>query len=71
MLRKIFGPKKDEVSFFFFFCKSPGTVRTLKSRRVQCAEHAVRLGETRNVYKIGRETSWKMVIWRTEKKVGG
>jgi len=59
MLRRIFGPKRDEVTGEWrklhieelndLYC-SPNIVRIIKSRRIRWARHAARMGERRGVY---------------------
>jgi len=61
MLRRIFGPKWDEVTgewrklhneevndLYF----SPNIVRVIKSRRMRWAGHVARVGERRGVYRV-------------------
>jgi hypothetical protein len=61
VLRRIFGPKRDEVmgdrrkvhneelhNLYF----SPNITRTIKSRRMRWAGHVARMGEERNAYRI-------------------
>jgi hypothetical protein len=61
VLRRIFGPKKDEVTgewrklhneklngLYFL----PNIVRVIKSRRLRCAGHVARMGEGRVVYRV-------------------
>ena len=58
MLRRIFGPKRDEVTREWrklhnedlndMYC-SPNIVRVIKSRRMRWAVHVVRMGERRGV----------------------
>jgi hypothetical protein len=43
VLRRIFGPKRDEVT---------GGWRMIKSRRMRWAGHVARKGEKRNAYRI-------------------
>jgi hypothetical protein len=62
VLRRIFGPKRDEVpggwrklhnEEFHDLYSSPGTiVRKVKSRRMRWAEHVTRIGEERNAYRL-------------------
>jgi hypothetical protein len=60
VVRKIFGPKRDEVTRewrklhsekLHSLYSSPKTIRQLKSRRMRWAEHVTRMGEERKVYK--------------------
>jgi len=61
VLRKIFGPKRDEVTGDWrklhneelndLYC-SPSTIRIIKSRRMGWAEQVARLGERRGVYRV-------------------
>ena len=61
MLRRIFGPKWDEVTGEWrrlhkeelndLYC-SPSIVRVIKSRRMGWAGHVARLGESRGVYRV-------------------
>ena len=60
-LRKIFGPKMEEVTGEWrklhneelsdLYC-SPNIVRVIKSRRMRWAGHAARMGEKRGVYRV-------------------
>jgi hypothetical protein len=61
VLRKIFGPKRDEVTGVWRklhneelhgFYSSPSIVRVMKARRMRWAGHVARLGEARGAYKI-------------------
>jgi hypothetical protein len=61
VLRRIFGPKRDEVTGecrklhsgeLHNLYSSPDIVRQIKSRRVGWAEHVARMGEGRNVYRV-------------------
>ena len=70
VLRRIFGPKRDEVigkwrklhneELNGLYC-SPSTVWVIKSRRMRWAGHVTRMVESRVVYKVltGKETTWK------------
>jgi hypothetical protein len=60
-LRRIFGPKGDEVTGkwrklhneeLHIFYSSPNTIRQIKSRRMRWAGHVARVGEERNVYRV-------------------
>jgi hypothetical protein len=61
VLRRIFGPKRDEVTGEWrklhneelHNCyPSPDIIRQVKSRRMSCAGHVARMGEERKVYKV-------------------
>ena len=61
MLRRIFGPKRDEVTVEWKklhneelnnLYSSPNTVRVIKSRRMRWAGHVARMGEGRGVYRV-------------------
>jgi hypothetical protein len=61
ILRRIFGPKKDEVTGewrklhneeLHNLYSSPDIIRQVKSRRVRWAGHVARMGEERKVYKV-------------------
>ena len=61
VLRRIFGPRRDEVTGEWrilhneelndVYC-SPNIVRVIKSRRMRWAEHVARMGEERGVYRV-------------------
>jgi len=61
VLRRIFGPKRDEVTGEWrklhneelndLYC-SPNIVRVVKSRRMRWAGHVARMGERRDVYRV-------------------
>jgi hypothetical protein len=60
VLRRIFGPKRDEVTGkwrklhsgeLHNLCSSPDIVRQFKSRRMRWVRHVARVGERRNVYR--------------------
>jgi len=61
VLRRIFGPKMDEVTREWrklqneelndLYC-SPNIVRLIKSRKMRWAGHVARMGERRGVYKV-------------------
>jgi len=60
VLRRIFGPKRDEVTGEWrklrdelndLYC-SPNIVRVIKSRRMRWAGHVVRMGERRGVHRV-------------------
>jgi hypothetical protein len=60
LLRRIFGPKRDEVTGgwrklhneeLHNFYSSPSIIRTIKSRRVRWAGNVTRMGEKMNAYR--------------------
>jgi hypothetical protein len=61
VLRKIFGPKRDEViggwrklhneELHNLYC-SPSIIRIIKPRRMRLAGHVARMWENRNAYRI-------------------
>jgi len=67
VLRRIFGPKRDEVTGEWrrlhneelngLYC-SPNIVRVIKSRRMRWSGHVVRMGEERGVYRF--------LVWKPE-----
>ena len=61
MLRRIFGPKRDEVTGEWRklhneelndLYSSPNIVRVIKLRRMRWADHVARVGERRCVYRV-------------------
>jgi hypothetical protein len=61
VLRRIFGPRMDEVTGDWRklhneelrnLYSSPNIIRMIKSRRIRWAGHLARMGETRNAYRI-------------------
>jgi hypothetical protein len=61
VLRRIFGPRRDEVmgdwrklhnEKVHNLYSSPNTIRMINSRRMRWAGHVARMGETRNAYRI-------------------
>jgi hypothetical protein len=61
MLRRIFGPKRDEVTGqwrklhsaeLHNLYSSPDIIRQIKSRRIRWAGHVARMGEGRNLYRV-------------------
>jgi len=60
-LRRIFGPKRDELTGEWRrlnnkelndLCSSPNIVRAIKSRRMRLAGHVACLGERRGIYRV-------------------
>ena len=61
VLRRIFGPKRDEVAEEWRklhneelndLHSSPNIVRVIKSRRMRWARHVARMGDRRGVYRV-------------------
>jgi hypothetical protein len=61
VLRRIFGPKRDEVTGgwrklhneeLHNLYSSPSIIRIIKSRRMRWAVHVARMGEKRNAYRM-------------------
>jgi hypothetical protein len=61
VLRRIFGPKRDEVmgewrkmhnGELHNLCSSSGIIRQVKSSRMRWAGHVAHMGEGRNVYRV-------------------
>jgi len=61
VLRRIFGPRRDEVTGEWRrlyneelndLNSSPNIVRVIKSRRMRWAGHVTRMGEERGVYRV-------------------
>jgi hypothetical protein len=61
VLRRIFGPKRDEVTGdwgklrneeLHNLYSSPNIIRMIKSRRMSWAGYVARMGEKRNTYRI-------------------
>jgi hypothetical protein len=61
ILRRIFGPNRDEVTGewrklhneeFHILYSSTNIIRQIESRRMRWAGHVARMGEERNVYKV-------------------
>jgi hypothetical protein len=61
VLRRIFGPKRDEVTGewrklhneeLHDLCTSPSIIRIIKSRRSRWASHVARMGEKRKAYRL-------------------
>jgi len=78
VLRRIFGPRKDEVTGEWrglyneelkdLYC-SPNIVRLVKSRRMRWAGHVARMGEERGVYRVlVGKPEVKRPLWRTRRR---
>jgi hypothetical protein len=61
VLRRIFWPKRDEVTggrrklhnkVFRDLYSSPSIIRIIKSRRMRWAGHVARMGQKRNTYRL-------------------
>jgi hypothetical protein len=61
VLRRIFGPKRDEITGEWRRLRneelnnlysSPNIIRVIKSRRMRCAGHVARKGKGRGAYRI-------------------
>jgi hypothetical protein len=61
VLRRIFGPKRDDVTGdwrkqhieeLHNLYSSQNIIRMIKSRRMRCSGHVARMGETINAYRI-------------------
>jgi hypothetical protein len=61
VLRRIFGPKRDEVTGgwrklhneeLHDLYSSPSIIRIIESRRMRWVEHVARMGEKRNAYRL-------------------
>jgi hypothetical protein len=83
VLRRMFGPKRDEVTGEWRklhnealrdLYSSPSIIRTIKSRRMRWAGHVARMGEKRNKYQLlvrkpeGKTIGgWIILKWILEK----
>ena len=74
VLRRIFGPRKDEVTGEWRrlhneelndLYSSPNTVRVIKSRRMRWAGHVARMGEERGCIVSWWETGGKAITGET------
>jgi hypothetical protein len=74
--RKIFGPKREEVTGecrklhneeLNDLYSSPNIVRVIKSRKLRWTGHVARMGESRSVYRVlVGETLVKEYTWKTQ-----
>jgi hypothetical protein len=78
VLRRIFGPKRDEVTGerrklhneeLNDLYSSPTIVRVIKSRRMRWAGHVARMGEVRGVYRVSvGKPEGKRPMWRPRRR---
>jgi hypothetical protein len=70
VLRRIFGPKGDEMMGGWrklhneelrYLCYMPRIIRIIKSRRMRWVGHVARMGENRNAYRL--------LVGKTEGKI--
>jgi hypothetical protein len=75
VLRRIFGPKRDEVTGewrkfhngeLHNLYSSPDIIIQIKSRRIRWAGHVARMGEGKNVYKVLVEKTEEKSTWKTK-----
>ena len=52
VLRRVFGPERDEVTGEWINLRNEVIVRVVKSRRMRWAEHVARMGEGRVVHRV-------------------
>ena len=61
MLRKTFGPKRQEITAewkrihneeLYNLYSSPNSIRVIKSKTIRWARHVARMGETKRAYKV-------------------
>jgi hypothetical protein len=73
--RRIFGPKRDEVTEgwrkphneeLHNLYSSPSIIRMIKSRRMRWSGHVARMGEERNAYDIGGKARMKETTRRAK-----
>jgi hypothetical protein len=69
VLRRIFGPKRDEVigewrrlhnKELYALYSSPNIIRLIKLRKLRWAEHVARVGKTRGAYRVLAGKHWGM-----------
>lgn len=73
MLREIYGCKRVEVSgkFRLLHKEKLSIVRVANYRKLQWAQNVAQMEEMQNAYRISRGGPfWKVVAWRTKKKLG-
>jgi hypothetical protein len=79
VLRRILGPKRDEVTGewrklhneeLHNLYSSPGIIRQIKSRRMRWAGHVARMGEERKLYKVWWESLKERDHWEDQARHG-
>jgi hypothetical protein len=79
VLRRIFGPKRDEATGgwrklhneeLYSLYSSPCIIRMIKSRRMRWAGHVARMGEKRNAYRTLVGSQKVRDLWE-DQDVGG
>jgi hypothetical protein len=78
VLRRIFGPKRDEMTGewrklhneeLHNLYSSPNIIRQVKSRRMRWAGHVEHTGEENNVYKVSMgKPKWKRPLVRPRRR---
>jgi hypothetical protein len=78
VLRRIFGPKRDEVTGewrklhneeLHILYSSPNIIRQIKSRKMRRVGHVARMGEERNVYRVSMgKPEGKTPLGRTRRR---
>jgi hypothetical protein len=75
VLRRIFGPKRDEVTREWKklhneelndLCSSPNVIQVIKSRRMRWVRHVARMGDTRGIYRVLVGKPEVETIWKTQ-----
>jgi hypothetical protein len=77
VLRRIFGPKRDEVTGewrrlhkkeLYALYSSPNIIRVIKSRRLRWAGHVAQMGEERCMQGISGETWGRKPLGRSRRR---
>jgi hypothetical protein len=77
VLRRIFGPKRDEVTGesrklhnekLHNLYSSPSIIRIIKSRRMKWTGHVARMGEKRNAYRLVGKPEGKRPLGRPRRR---
>jgi hypothetical protein len=75
VLRRIFGPKRDEVTGewrrlhneeLYALYSSPNIIRVIKSRRLRWAGHVARMLTSRGAYRVLLGNPEKKSTWKTD-----